>query len=288
MDPARATKNLLPACTRPSTFNLRLLKTKAMTNKQRLDLIEKHIRTHTYADLHTLTTLFGGSLSTVRRALDELESRGVLRRHHGGASLVQTDEVAKEYDFISRDQRHSEEKFAIARHIADQVQPGMTIILDGGTTVFAIARLLIEKRLQVITNSLPIAIFFSEIGSIETIVTGGSVHSRLGVLVGPLCEQSLDHIHADIAILGGAGITEEGVWNHNALMVATQRKMIAASARTIFGVDSSKLGRKAMSLTAPFSDKFTIVTNHPPSPAIATALKSSGATLAIAPPKPSA
>jgi DeoR/GlpR family transcriptional regulator of sugar metabolism len=266
----------------------RLLKTKAMTNKQRLDLIEKHIRTHTYADLHTLATLFGGSLSTVRRALDELESRGVLRRHHGGASLVQTDEVAKEYDFISRDQRNSDEKFAIARHIADQVQPGMTIILDGGTTIFAIARLLIEKRLQVITNSLPIAIFFSEIGSIETIVTGGSVHSRLGVLVGSLCEQSLDHIHADIAILGGAGITEEGVWNHNTMMVATQRKMIASSERTIFGVDSSKFGRKAMNLTAPFSDKFSIVTNHPPSPAIATALKSSGATLSIAPPRPSA
>ncbi|MBC8040959.1 MAG: DeoR/GlpR transcriptional regulator, partial [Opitutaceae bacterium] len=65
-----------------------------MTNKQRLDLIEKHIREHKYADLHTLSTLFGSSLSTVRRALDELETRGVLRRHHGGASLVETDELA--------------------------------------------------------------------------------------------------------------------------------------------------------------------------------------------------
>jgi DeoR/GlpR family transcriptional regulator of sugar metabolism len=256
-----------------------------MTNKQRLDLIEKHIRKHTYADLHTLATMFGSSLSTVRRALDELESRGVLRRHHGGASLVETDEVAKEYDFISRDQRQSEEKFSIARHIADQVQPGMTVILDGGTTIYAVARLLTAKRLQVITNSLPIAGFFSEIGSLETIVTGGSVHSRLGVLVGPLCEQSLDQIHADIAILGGAGITEAGIWNHNALVVATQRKMIAASERTIFAMDSSKFGRKAMSLTAPFSAQFTIVSNQRPSPAIADAIKTNGATLTIAPPR---
>ena len=45
-----------------------------MTNKQRLDLIEKHIREHKYADLHTIATLFGISLSTVRRALDELET----------------------------------------------------------------------------------------------------------------------------------------------------------------------------------------------------------------------
>lgn len=254
-----------------------------MTNKQRLDLIEKHIREHKYADLHTLSTLFGSSLSTVRRALDELETRGVLRRHHGGASLIETDELAKEYDFISRDQRQSEEKFSIARLIADQVQPGMTVILDGGTSIYAVARLLAAKRLQVITNSLPIAGLFSEIGSLETIVTGGSIHNRLGVLVGPLCEQSLEQIHADIAILGGAGITEAGVWNHNALIVATQRKMIAASERTIFAMDSSKFGRKAMSLTAPFSAKFSIITDQKPAPAVAAAIKNAGATLTVAP-----
>jgi DeoR/GlpR family transcriptional regulator of sugar metabolism len=259
-----------------------------MTNKQRLDLIEKHVREHKYADLHTLATLFSSSLSTVRRALDELELRGVLRRHHGGASLVETDELAKEYDFISRDQRQSEEKFSIARLIADQVQPGMTVILDGGTSTYAVARLLAAKRLQIITNSLPIAGLFGEIGSFETIVTGGSIHNRLGVLVGPLCEQSLEQIHADIAILGGAGITEAGIWNHNALIVAAQRKMIAASERTLFALDNSKFGRKALSLTSPFNARFNIVTDRRPSPAIVNAIKSSGATLTVAPIEPKA
>ncbi|MET0263332.1 MAG: DeoR/GlpR family DNA-binding transcription regulator [Rariglobus sp.] len=254
-----------------------------MTNKQRLDLIEKHIREHKYADLHTLATLFASSLSTVRRALDELELRGVLRRHHGGASLIETDELAKEYDFISRDQRQSDEKFSIARLIADQVKPGMTVILDGGTSTYAVARLLAAKRLQVITNSLPIAGLFSEIGSLETIVTGGSIHNRLGVLVGPLCEQSLEQIHADIAILGGAGVTEAGVWNHNALVVATQRKMIAASERTLFALDSSKFGRKALSLTAPFNERFTIVTDQRPIPVVVNAIKNAGATLTLTP-----
>ncbi|HZP59120.1 MAG TPA: DeoR family transcriptional regulator, partial [Opitutaceae bacterium] len=119
-----------------------------MTNKQRLDLIEQYIRKHKYADLHTLAARFTTSLSTARRALDELEKRGVLRRHHGGASLVETDEVAKEFDFIARDQRQVEEKYAIARVIADLVAPGMTVILDGGTSIYAVARLLATKRLQ--------------------------------------------------------------------------------------------------------------------------------------------
>jgi DeoR/GlpR family transcriptional regulator of sugar metabolism len=252
-----------------------------MTNKQRTDLIERFIREHKYADLRTLATRFGGSLSTVRRALDLLESKAVVRRHHGGASLVETDAVAQEYDFIARNQRHPDEKFAIATLVADQVQPGMTVILDGGSTTYAVARLLAEKRLQVITNSLPIASLFSDVGSVETIVTGGSIYNRLGVLVGPMCEESFGQVHADLAILGGAGITENGVWNHNALIVAAQRKMIAAAERTIFALDNSKFGRKALSLTTPFEARFVIVTDTRPTPAVVKAINSAGAKLTL-------
>ena len=83
-----------------------------MTNKQRTDLIAKYIREHKYADLRTLASRFGGSISTVRRALDQLEAAGIVRRHHGGASLVETDEVAQEYDFIARNQRRMLQQLA--------------------------------------------------------------------------------------------------------------------------------------------------------------------------------
>ena len=253
-----------------------------MTNKQRLDLIEQHVREHKYSDLHTLAAKFSISLSTVRRALDELEAKGVLRRHHGGASLVGTDEVENEFDFIARDERMAGEKYAIALAVADQVQPGMTIFLDGGTSTYAVARLLVNKRLQVITNSLPIAGLFGEIGSLETIVTGGSIHSRLGVMVGPQCELVLSQMHADLAVLGGAGITEAGIWNHNALVVAAQRRMIAAAERTIFALDHSKFGRKALALTTSFDPRLTIVTDRRPDAAIAQTVVTLGARLVIA------
>ena len=253
-----------------------------MTNKQRTDLIEQHIRDHKYADLRTLATHFGGSISTVRRALDSLESRGIVRRHHGGASLIETDVLNQEYDFLSRVQRQADEKFAIATLIAEQVQPGSTVILDGGTTTYAVARLLTGKRVQVITNSLPIASLFGEVGNTETIVTGGSIFGRLGMVVGPLCEAAVEQVHADLAILGGAGITENGVWNYNALIIAAQRKMIAASERTIFALDATKFGRKALSLTAPFHPKFTIVTDTRPEPAVVNAIAGAGAKLTLA------
>lgn len=254
-----------------------------MTNRQRLSLVEAYLREHRYADLRTLAVRFEISLSTVRRALDELEEKGLVRRHHGGASLVENDALTREYDFTARDQRHTAEKFAIARLVAGQVHPGMSVIMDGGSTTYAVARLLAAKRLQVITNSLPIAGLFSEIGGQDIAVTGGSIYGRLGVLVGPLCEQSFAQTHADLAILGGVGITESGIWNFNALIVAAQRRMIAAADRTIFVLDNSKFGRKALSLTTGFDERFTIVTDTSPSPEVARAIGAAGAKLRLTP-----
>jgi DeoR/GlpR family transcriptional regulator of sugar metabolism len=253
-----------------------------MTNKQRTDLIEHHIREHKYCDLHTLALHFGGSLSTVRRALDTLEERGIVRRHHGGASLIETDALTHEYDFLTGIQRQADQKFAIASLVAERVQPGMTVILDAGTTTYAVARLLAEKRVQVITNSLPVATLFGDIGQVHTIMTGGMICGRLGVLVGPMCEQSIEQVHADLAILGGAGVTEAGVWNHNALIIAVQRKMIAAAERTIFAIDATKFGRKALSLTAPFEPRMTVVTDTQPSAEVIHAINEAGATLTLA------
>jgi DeoR/GlpR family transcriptional regulator of sugar metabolism len=89
-------------------------------------------------------------------------------------------------------------------------------------------------------------------------------------------------MHADLAILGGAGITEAGVWNHNALVVAAQRRMISAAERTIFALDHSKFGRKALALTTGFDPRFTIVTDCRPDAVIAQTVVTAGTRLMIA------
>jgi DeoR/GlpR family transcriptional regulator of sugar metabolism len=254
-----------------------------MTHRQRLELIEKHLREHRYAELHSLAAKFSISTSTARRSLDELETRGVCRRHHGGASVVDSDELEREFDFISRDEAQAHEKFVMARFIADQVTPGMTVMIDGGTSAYAVARLLIGKRLRVITNSLPVAGLLSDVGAVETVVTGGTIHNRLGVLVGPHCEGMLEQCHADVAILGASGVTEKGLWAHNDLIAQIQRKMVQAADRSIFATDHSKFGRKALILATKFQAAHTIVTDQSPSPEIASALRAARATLALCP-----
>jgi len=231
----------------------------SITNKQRLDLIEAFIREHKYADLHVLAKRFETSLSTIRRSLNELESAGIIRRHHGGASLLESNGSGG-YDFITQDDTNAEEKHRIAERVAEEVQDGMTIMIDGGTTTYAVAKSLLHKRIVVVTNSLPIAALMNEVSASETILTGGTLYNRLGVLCGPLCESAIDEMHADLAILGCAGITEEGIWNSNALLASFQRKMIQSSAGTLFVADHSKVARRALSLGIRHGPGITIIT----------------------------
>ncbi len=248
-----------------------------MTQKQRLDLIEKYIREHKYADLHTLARAFDTSLSTVRRALNELEAQGIIRRHHGGASLAEKDTFRSGgYDFITQDDQQAEEKYALAQFVADKVRPGMTVILDGGTTTYAVARQLVGKRIIVITNSLPIAALYSEVGSCEVIVTGGTVYSRLGVLYGPPAETHLQQVHADVAIMGAAGITAEGIWNTNHFIVSVQKRIIEAADHAFFVLDHTKFGKRALHMTTGFGPKLSLVTDQEPEKGVARAIRAAG------------
>jgi DeoR/GlpR family transcriptional regulator of sugar metabolism len=255
-----------------------------MTNKQRLELIERFVREKGYVDLHTLAKRFDISVSTVRRALNELDARGTVRRHHGGASIVESEGERTGYDFITQDDRQAAAKHAIAERVAEEIEPGMTVLLDGGTTTYALARVLVSRRLQVITNSLPIAALFSEIGSSDTIVTGGTVYARLGILYGPTCELALEQMHADIAVLGAAGVTPEGIWNANHFVVSVQKRIMAAADRCLFAVDHSKFGKRALNLTTKLSPDFRIVTDRPVDAETHAAAREAGCELVLADP----
>ncbi len=255
-----------------------------MTNKQRLDLIEKFIREHKYADLHTLAQKFDISLSTVRRALNDLETTGIVRRHHGGASLVEGEAGSGGYDFITQDDRQADEKHAIAQCLSQYIEPGMTVLIDGGTTTYAVARQLVEKRLVIITNSLPIAALYSEVGSCETIVTGGTVYNRLGILYGPSCERAISQVHADVAIIGSAGITAEGIWNNNSFIIANQLKVMEAADKVYFVIDSTKHEHRNVHHCCELSDKFSLVTDKAPPDKLAAALRKAGTEVIVAEP----
>ena len=137
----------------------------------------------------------------------------------------------------------SELKECIARYCASLIEPGQTVIMDGGSTVFSVARHLVVKHPIVITNSLPISNLYSNYRQVEVHVTGGVVYPRLGVLTGPNAVEGFSKIHADVAIIGGRRSGCAGWCNqYTCLLIDMQLAMIKAARKVIFCMDSTKLG----------------------------------------------
>jgi DeoR family fructose operon transcriptional repressor len=209
-----------------------------------------------FVDLETLCLELDASESSIRRDLVQLESEGVLRRVYGGAMAAREQngrELTRRvnYDFDWQSTRQAEEKRLIAAKTATLIEDRQTVILDGGSTVAAVAQALRNRSLHVITNSLPIALALDDDRQIEVTLTGGYLYPRLRVTLGPLCEQMLSGVAADVLIMGIAGVTADGFSNGNSLLVGSERKMIEVARKVIIVADQTKFGRNAMIHVAP-------------------------------------
>jgi len=202
-----------------------------------------------FVEAESLSRQFRASESTIRRDLIDLEAQGVLRRVHGGAiSLLTRDETM---DLQRQVVREHEEKQRIGRAAAAEIRDGQTVILGPGSTTQEVARNLVGRPVQVVTNSIAAAQTLWECKTVEVTLTGGYLYPRGGVLMGPFCEQMLDKIAADVLVLGLAGIARTGLSNSNSLTVHAEQKMIAVSKRVIVVADHTKFGREAMARIAP-------------------------------------
>ena len=213
-----------------------------------------------FIDSETLGRELDASESSVRRDLDILEQDGVLKRVYGGAVSVQAP-PNRAFDYAVESVRLSDEKSRIARLTAGLIDDGQTVILDGGSTVAAVARELAAKSLHIVTNSLPIAESLESLRNIELTLTGGYLDPRLRVMLGPFCEQMLGAIRADAVIMGIGGITAAGLSNNNTLVVGSEQKMIAVASRVIIVADHTKFGRGGMIPVAPLSAAHVVVSD---------------------------
>ena len=216
-----------------------------MQAEERQFRIGEYLQKVEFAALDELAHQVGVSVSTVRRDLAVLEASGTLRRTHGGARL--NNPRSDEYTFTARDTRQLSEKELIGRTCADLIAPNQSVIIDAGTTAYHVARLLEDKKPQIITNSLPVASLYASASMVEVVVSGGVIYPRLGVLVGPLAVETFSKMHADVAVMGAGGITLEGITNSHGLLIEIQRAMIHAASKVIFCLDHTKFGRQSLS-----------------------------------------
>lgn len=215
-----------------------------------------------FCSLEQLSQELNASIATVRRDLNSLQEQGIVRRTHGGAMFLGDREALPL--FQDRQSMMSEAKMAIGKRAAQLVEEGDTIIIDGGTTPYQVAMNLQHKAIQVVTNSLPVANLFSNSRHVQVICTGGLLYPGSGVFLGSYAVDTLKSIRAQKAFIGVAGITEEGLYNSNALVVETEKAILAAAAEVYVVADQTKFDRHALAYLCGFDRIKAIITDQAP------------------------
>lgn len=198
---------------------------------------------------------------TIRKDLEYLQSKGLIQRTHGGALRLQSGALF-DPSLQEKQKQHSQEKHRIAVAAAAMVEEGQCVILDSGTTTTAIAHELKRfTQLTVITNAVNIAADLSN-GDLEVILIGGALRKNSFSLVGPLAEDMLEEMHADILFLGVDGFDPEvGVTTPNFLESRVNRAMVKAARRVVVVCDSTKFSRRSLSRIVPPSAIHCVVTD---------------------------
>ncbi len=218
-----------------------------MNVRERHDQIIQAVAERGTLSIRRAVGLTGASEITVRRDFSALEKSGVLERYRGGVGLPSGEQMSP---FVFRQVRFSEEKAALARRATGLLKPGDALFVDGGTTTYHMATCLPDLPLRIFTNSLR---FAEAMGTRQRNSTkqdvhlsGGKIYSRGGLLVGPGVINGLQQYHADWAFLSVAGITEQGFYNTDEEITATERAMIRNAEKVVVLADRSKIGKYAL------------------------------------------
>jgi DeoR family transcriptional regulator of aga operon len=208
-----------------------------------------------------LSRTLGISQITIRKDLEHLQSRGLVQRTHGGALRLLSGALF-DPSLQEKQKLHSQEKVRIAEEAARMVQEGQCVMLDSGTTTTAVAHALKRfSQLTLITNAVNIAADLTST-NFEVILIGGTLRRNSFSLVGPLAEDVLEEIHADILFLGVDGFdVETGMTTPNFLESRVNRAMVKASRRVVVVCDSTKFDRRSLSRIAPTSAVHCVITD---------------------------
>jgi len=233
-----------------------------MSLQDRAGRVLQLLRQRGYLSVGDLSQELGVSQMTIRRDLKDLEQAGLINRWHGGANL-KPERGDSEWPVVLRETENMEAKRAIGKVAAGLVRDGDVVILDAGTTTLHVAYNLVQNRLTVASNFLPILNFLAgRPASISLIGIGGSLYADNQCFVGPLAVNTIRSINANVAILATSCLSlGKGMTNRNLAEAEIKRAMLEAADRAILVMDSSKMNRTTLASVGGIEMLDTLVTD---------------------------
>ena len=184
------------------------------------------------------------SEATVRRDLNALHARGIVRKVHGGA-VVNSGTADREIPFLLRENERSLAKAEIGRVAAELVEDGMVVMLDGSTSAYHLVPYLAEKKdLIVVTSGAKTAVSLAE-ANIRTFSTGGQMRIHSFSYIGADAEEFVRKFNADILFFSCHGLDLDGSMSERSIDEASLRRvMISRAKKRILLCDQSKIGKQ--------------------------------------------
>lgn len=224
----------------------------------RREKILEMVRTHGFVSIPDLRDALEVSESTIRRDLEALEENGEARRTHGGVFSTGPSSSVRQFGSKSGTW---EKKRSIAIAAASLIEDHETVLLDGGSTTYELARQLVGRPLQIVTNSLPVANLFASSDTVDLVLLGGAVHHKTGVTLGSYANDMLRSLNVQKAFLSVAGINPKGFYNSNMLLVETERTMMQCADQVLIIADSTKFGRSSLARLCDWTQVHTLVSD---------------------------
>jgi len=233
------------------------------------------------ARIPDLARELGVSTETIRRDLDFLHSKGLVRRHFGGAIV---NPVGVEPSWSERLATLADRKEALARAAARLIADGEVLMLGAGSTVFRFAKQLIaeNRRLIIFTNSIAAGSCFPAASRARVMLAPGEFNKSEGCTLGLETTSFLEKFWVDTAVLSVSGLSTAGGTEVIFGLAPVERTMVARATRLTLIVDHSKFGRRSLELVCSLEDVDVLVTDESPPDELADALRAAAVEVIVA------
>ncbi len=248
-----------------------------MLAAQRRDLLLARLDRDGRLVAKDLAVELGIAEDSVRRDLRELAAAGLCQRVYGGALPV-SPAVA---DYATRAGVATASKQRVAAAAARLVQPGSTVLLDGGTTALAVARALpADLPATVVTHSPTVAAALVDHPTVEVYVLGGRLFKHSAVTCGAAAAEAAQSVQADVFLLGVTGVhPQAGLTTGDPDEAAMKRTLASRAADTYVLASSEKIGAASPFTVLPLTSISGIITDVPADAAVLLELQRTGTTI---------
>lgn len=231
-----------------------------MNSEQRHDLMVEMLRGRERIEVEEFAEECQTSAATIRRDLDSLEQRGVLRRVHGAAISLLLTGYEPSYEQRALENRWS--KAAIAQAVSNLIQDREFVFLDSGSTATHVATALQQRIVTVLPANLHAVRELSG-GRSQIILPGGGLVADELALRGPMAEANIASLRFDVAVITPCAFDfTTGVMAHDLADSAIKKAAIAAARRVIVACDSAKWERSGPAIVAGLDKVDHIVTDR--------------------------